>query len=157
MSDLIWNSKLQGGSPRLCQLRPASVEPWWTSTWMYWHIRDIRNPQTFVALCVNGLDNILPRFTGVQWDSVRATHGVSAEAYTWKMTLGWGMTQLDFLASSWIVATRVAFVAHVCRIVRFIPLQGWLLIRISTTPSNMGDDLFAVFKRRIVNFIILWW
>jgi hypothetical protein len=29
---------------------------------------------------------------------------------------------------------------------KFIPLQGWLLIRISTTPSDMGDGLFAVFK-----------
>jgi hypothetical protein len=25
---------------------------------------------------------------GVQWDSVWATHGVSAEAYVWKTTLG---------------------------------------------------------------------
>jgi hypothetical protein len=28
---------------------------------------------------------ILPYLTGVQWDSACATHGVSAEAYVWKM------------------------------------------------------------------------
>jgi hypothetical protein len=33
-----------------------------------------------VALCVDELDDTLPHFTSVQWDSVRATHGVSAEA-----------------------------------------------------------------------------
>jgi hypothetical protein len=110
-----------------------------------------------VALCVNGLDDTLPRFTGVQWDSVRATHGVSIEAYVWKTALGRGKTRPDFLASSWTIATRVAYVAHMCRVVRFIPLQGWLLIQISVTPSDMGGGLFAVFKRRIINFIILWW
>jgi hypothetical protein len=34
-----------------------------------------------VALCVDELDETLPHFTGVQWDSARATHCVSAEAY----------------------------------------------------------------------------
>jgi hypothetical protein len=34
-------------------------------------------------------------------------------------------------------------------------LKGWLLIQISATPSDMGDGLFTVFKRRIINFIIL--
>jgi hypothetical protein len=29
---------------------------------------------------------------GVQWDSVRATHSVSADAYAWKTTLGQGRT-----------------------------------------------------------------
>jgi hypothetical protein len=29
------------------------------------------------------------------------------------------------------------------------------LIQISATPSDMGDGLFAVFKRRIINFIIM--
>jgi hypothetical protein len=41
-----------------------------------------------VASCVDELDDTLPRFTDVQWDSVRATHGVSAESYAWKTTLG---------------------------------------------------------------------
>jgi hypothetical protein len=30
-------------------------------------------------------------------------------------------------------------VAHVCRVVRFYLLQGVLLIRISATPSDMGE------------------
>jgi hypothetical protein len=41
-----------------------------------------------VASCAGGVDDTLPRFTGVQWDSVRATHGVSTEAYVWKTALG---------------------------------------------------------------------
>jgi hypothetical protein len=80
-----------------------------------------------VASCVDELGDTLPHFTSVQWDSVWATHGMPAEAYAWKTTLGQGRTRLDFLSSSWTVATRVAFVAHMCRVVRFIPLQGWLI------------------------------
>jgi hypothetical protein len=41
-----------------------------------------------VASCVDDLEDTLPRFMGVQWDSARATHDVSVEAYTWKMALG---------------------------------------------------------------------
>jgi hypothetical protein len=41
-----------------------------------------------VALCVDEMDDTLPRLTSVQWDSVHATHGVSVEAYAWKTTLG---------------------------------------------------------------------
>jgi hypothetical protein len=41
-----------------------------------------------VASCVDELDDTLPRFTGVQWDSVWVTHGESTEAYAWKTALG---------------------------------------------------------------------
>jgi hypothetical protein len=34
-----------------------------------------------VASCADGLDDTLSHFTCLQWDSVRATKGVSAEAY----------------------------------------------------------------------------
>jgi hypothetical protein len=34
-SGLIWYSELQGGSPCLCWLRHASVDPYWTSSGMY--------------------------------------------------------------------------------------------------------------------------
>jgi hypothetical protein len=33
-------------------------------------------------------------------------------------------------------------------LVRFIPMQGWLLIRISVTLSNMSDSLFTVSTRK---------
>jgi hypothetical protein len=36
------------------------------------------------------------------------------------------------------VVTRVAFMAHVCRVTRLIPCKV-ILIRISVTPSNMGE------------------
>jgi hypothetical protein len=36
------------------------------------------------------------------------------------------------------MATRVAFVVHVCRVTRLLPCKV-ILIRISTTPSDMGE------------------
>jgi hypothetical protein len=51
------------------------------------HTGHMKSPN-LLASCVDKLDDTLPRFIGVQWDSVRATHGVSVEAYTWKTTLG---------------------------------------------------------------------
>jgi hypothetical protein len=54
------------------------------------------------------------------------------------------------------VATCGTFVADVYRVVRFYPLQGVLLIRISTTPSEMGDDLFAAHKRSNYTLIMLY-
>jgi hypothetical protein len=119
------------------------------------HTGHMESPN-LVASCVDELDDTLPHFMGVQWDSVRATHGVSVEAYAWKTALGWGRTQPDSLTASWTVATRSALLAYVCHVVRFIPLQGWLLIQISTTPSDMGDGLFAMFKHSNSTFIMLY-
>jgi ABC-type sulfate transport system permease subunit len=51
---------------------------------MYWRILDIWSAANIVASCVTELDNTLPLFMGVQWDSVQATHGVFAEAYARK-------------------------------------------------------------------------
>jgi hypothetical protein len=63
------------------------------------HTRHMESPN-LIALCVDELDDTLPLFTGVQWNSVWATHGVSIEAYAWKMALGQGRTRPAFLASS---------------------------------------------------------
>jgi hypothetical protein len=63
------------------------------------HMGQIESPN-LVSSCADWLDDTLPCFTGVQWDSVRATHGVSAETYTWKMTLGLGKTRPDSLIVS---------------------------------------------------------
>jgi hypothetical protein len=43
------------------------------------------------------LDDTLPRFMGVHWDSVQATHGLPIEVFTWKMALGRGRTWPDSL------------------------------------------------------------
>jgi hypothetical protein len=142
MSGLIWNSKLEGGSPCLCRLRPASVEACWTSIWnVLAHTGHMESPN-WVASCVAETEVILPYLIGVHRDSAWATHSASTEAYAWK------------------TCTRVRWalilLAYACRVVRFIPLQGWLLIQFSVTPSDMGDGLFVVFKHRIINFIILW-
>jgi hypothetical protein len=51
------------------------------------HTRHMESPNLVVSY-VDELDDNLPHFTGVQWDRVQASHGVSAKAYVWKMTLG---------------------------------------------------------------------
>jgi hypothetical protein len=145
-SGLICYSELQGGSPRLCLLRPTSIEPCWISIWnVLTHTRHMESPN-WVALCATEMEAILPYLTDVKWDIAWVTHSVSAEAYAWKTCTRVRWALIVSLTSSWIVATRGALRTCVCRVVRFIPLQGWLLIRISTTPSDMGDGLFAVFK-----------
>jgi hypothetical protein len=107
---VVWviNSELRGCSPRLCQLRPASGGSERTSILnVLMHMGHMELPN-WVASCVYELDDTLPRFTGVQWDSVRATHGVSAEAYAWKTALGRGRTQPGLLMMSWTIATHTA-------------------------------------------------
>jgi hypothetical protein len=45
---------------------------------------------------------------------------------------------------------------HVCCVVRFIPLQGVLLIQISAAYSEIGDSLCAASKRSNSTFIMLY-
>jgi hypothetical protein len=40
---------------------------------------------------------------------------------------------------------------------RFILLQGWLLIQIFVTLSDMSDSLFTTPTRRIACLLLLWW
>jgi hypothetical protein len=111
----------------------------------------------WVASCVTEIEAILSYLMGVHQDSAWATHDVSAETYGWKTCTRVRWTLIVSLITSWIIVTRGALLACVCRVVKFLPLQDWLLIWISVTPSEMGDSLFAVFKCRIISFIILWW
>jgi hypothetical protein len=150
-SGLIWYSELQGGSPCLCRLRPTSVEPWWTSIWTVLMLMGHMESPNWVASCVIEMEAILPYLTGVHRDSAWVTHGVSAEAYAWKTCTRVRWALIVSLTLSWIVATRGALLACVCHVVRFVPLQGWVLIRISVIPSDMGDGLFSMFKHRIIN------
>jgi hypothetical protein len=144
-------------APRLCRLRPASVGSKWTSIWnVLMHTRHMESPNWVVSYATE-IEAILQYLTCVQWDSARATHGVSAEAYTWKTCTRVRWALIVSLIASWIFAPRGALRAYVCHVVRFIPLQGWQLIRISVASSYMGDGLFTASKHRITNFIIQWW
>jgi hypothetical protein len=91
---------------------------------MYWQIHDLWGPTNLVTSYVTELDDTLPRFTGVQWGSIRATHSLSSEAYAWKMALERGRTWPDSVTTSYTVATRGALLARGCRVVRFLHLQG---------------------------------
>jgi hypothetical protein len=132
----IWNFKLQGGRPRQCQIRPTSVGSKWisfelcTGTYgIFWC------PTNLLASSATELDDTLPYLMGVTRESAWATHDVSTEAYACKTCTSVLWARLD----SWTVATRGAFMAHVCCVVRLFPLQGRLLIQISVTPLEMGD------------------
>jgi hypothetical protein len=109
------------------------------------HTGHMESPN-WVASCGVETEAILPYLTDVKWDSAWATHGVSVELYAWKTCTRVRWAMIVSLTLSWIVATHGVLRASVCRVVRFILLQGWLLIRISATPSDMGDSLFVVFK-----------
>jgi hypothetical protein len=127
-SGLIWNLELQGGSPRLCQLRTdclALVSQFELCTGAY---EILWGPTNWVAPCVIKTKAILPYLTGVHQDSAWAILGVSAEAYTWKTCTRVRWAMIVSLTALWTVATRGALLAHVCHVVRLLPLQGlnWL-------------------------------
>jgi hypothetical protein len=54
-------------------------------------------PANLLASSVTELDNTLPYLMGVTRDSAWATHGVSVEAYTWKMCTRVKWARLDSL------------------------------------------------------------
>jgi hypothetical protein len=127
-SGLIWNSKLQGGTPRLCRLRIdrlASVSKFELCTGAY---GILWGPAYWVATCAAETKAILPFLIDVQWDSAWATHGVSTEPYVWKTCTRVRWALIVSLTVLWTVATRGALLAYMCRVVRLIPLKGlnWL-------------------------------
>jgi hypothetical protein len=127
-SGLIWNSELQGGSPRLCWLRIdrlALVSKLELCTGAY---RILWGPANWVASCAAETKTILPYLTDVKWDSEWTTHGVSTEAYAWKTCTRVRWALIVSLTALWTIATRGALPGRVCRVVRLLPLQGlnWL-------------------------------
>jgi hypothetical protein len=138
-SGLIWNSELQGGSPRLSWLqtdRLALVSKFELCTCAY---GISYGPTNWVASCVIEAKAILPYLTGVHRDSAWATHGVSAKAYVWKMCTRVRWALIIFLTTLWTVATCSTHLACVCRVVRFLPLQGLNWLESPWLPSDMGD------------------
>jgi hypothetical protein len=63
------------------------------------HTGHMESPN-LVDLCVDELDDTLPRFTGVQWHSIQATHGVSTGTNVRKTALGRGRTRPHSLTMS---------------------------------------------------------
>jgi hypothetical protein len=150
-SGMIWNSELQGGSPHPCRLRidrlaPVSKFELCTDAYgILW------GPINWVASCAAETEAILPYLMDVQWNSAWATHGVSTEAYAWKMCTRVRWAQIVSLTALWTIATHVALLARVCHVARF------KLARVSAVPSDMGNTYLLQSFRRIVNFIILRW
>jgi hypothetical protein len=133
------DSGLQGGSPRLCRLRTVSVVPCCNEHWVvFWRIRDLWGPANLVASTVAELDNTPLYFMddiGIVFRPPRTTRrGFRVEDYT---RVRW--TRLDSLivnakgGHSWcLCGSRVSC----CQV---ISLARWLLIRITVTPSDMGE------------------
>jgi hypothetical protein len=139
-SDMYDIRSSEGGNPCLCRLRTASVGPCCIKYWLCTGTYDIYGgPANWVASTVTELDNPLPRFTDDRRDSVRVTHGLPGEVFTWKTVLGRGRTRPDSLIvimkgghSCCLRGPRVSC----CQV---IALAMWLLIWISATPSDMGE------------------
>jgi hypothetical protein len=68
---LVHNS--EDGSPRLCRLRTNSLSLMNKIDYVRTHLR-LWGPAILVALTIAELDDTLPHFMDVQWDSVWATH-----------------------------------------------------------------------------------
>jgi hypothetical protein len=86
-------------------------------------------------------------------------HGPFTDArwgIAWKTCTRVRWARIVSFTASWTVATHGAFVVHMCHVIRFYPLQGVLLIRISATPSEMGDGLLVASKRSNYTFIMLY-
>jgi hypothetical protein len=103
------------------------------------------------ASTVAELDDILSRFTDVQWGHVRTTHGIPIEVLTWKMTLGRGR----IWPNSLIVIAKGGHSCCLCgsrvSCYQVISLTRCILIRISVTPSDMGDAwLLLLFCRSAI-------
>jgi hypothetical protein len=128
----------EGGNPRLCRLMTDHLAPVNNIDYIL-HIHDLWGPANLVASTVAELDDTLHRFMDVHWDSVRATHRLPVEVFVWKTTLGWGRTRPDSLivivkgGHSWCLCGSRVSCCHV------ISLARRLLIRISVTPSDMGE------------------
>jgi hypothetical protein len=127
-SGLIWNSELQGDSPRLCRLRTdrlALVSKFELCTGAYEILWGLAN---WVASCVIETEAILSYLMGVHQDSAWATHGVFAETCTWKTCTRVRWALIIYLTTLWTVATHGALLARMYRVVRLLPLQGlnWL-------------------------------
>jgi hypothetical protein len=113
-------------------------------------------PRKLSSFDVTELDNTLPCFTDDRRDSVRATHGLPDEVFAWKTTLGWDRTRLDSL----IVITKGghSFCLYGSRVLccQIISLARWLLIRISVTPSDMGEACSLLSFRRSAISMFIW-
>jgi hypothetical protein len=157
MSGLIWNSKLQDGSPHLCRLRTdhlAPVDKFELCTSVY---KILWGPANLLASTVAELDDILPYLTGDTRDSAWAVHGVSTKAYTWKTCTRVRWAWLDYLivvvncCHSWCLrGLRVSC----CQVITLVRLTlPWVFV----IHSDMCNTCPLQSFRRIINFIIKWW
>jgi hypothetical protein len=118
----------EGGSPRLCRLRTASVGPCCNKHWVvYWRIRDLWGPTNLVALTVAKLDDT-PLYFIMTLGTVGPAQLFDSHHERWPLVL-----------PSWLTC---------------VMLLGWYLTRLYYIDSNLRDTLgygwglFTVFKRR---------
>jgi hypothetical protein len=109
-------------SPRLCRLRTDHLAPVNKIDYVLEHTGFMESHKfsSFDGRWVGRHPTVLHRW---HCDSIRTTHGLSIEVFVWKTTLGYGRPGSTLWQSSWKVVTRVAFVAHVCRVARLIPCK----------------------------------
>jgi hypothetical protein len=77
----------KGGSPRLCQLRIDRLALVNKIDYVLTHT-EIWDHANLVASRVSKLDDTLPRFTDVQWESYLGHPWLPVEVIAWKTALG---------------------------------------------------------------------
>jgi hypothetical protein len=120
--------------------------------WSWSHMRGVFNFGR-----KNGYDTIpLEIFIGIVYGPPTDTYpvwGIMWNTCTWEM---WDPNRpYDIIAKgchTWHVCGHTYVV-----LVRFIPMQDWLLIQISTTLLDMSDTLFNAPTHRNACFILWWW
>jgi hypothetical protein len=156
-SGMNWNSKLQGGSPRLSwlwtdRLAPVSKFELCTSAYgISW------GPANFVVLCVAKVKVILPYLLGGHRDSAWVTHSVSAEAYVWKTCTRVRCALIVSMTASWNVAAHLPLWLSCVMLLGLYPCMVDYWFKFLWLPSDMGNTCPLQSFSRIINFIILWW
>jgi hypothetical protein len=127
----------EGGSPRMCWLRIASVRHWGININYVLAHTGLWGPTNLVALTVAELDDTPPYLTDVQWDSVGAptdAHQGTAWKTCTRVRWAWLNSLIVVMnyGHSWCLRGSRVLCCQVISLVRCI------LIRIFMTPSDMG-------------------
>jgi hypothetical protein len=160
--DREWYMDIRGSkviAPACVDWEPFIVDPW-TSIWLCIdRMPDLWGPANRRSLMIV----VVGRYPTIPLEmSTRIVYGAPTDSpacgITWKTCTRerWDLDRPYGIVAKgchmWPVRGRAYVV-----LVRFIPLQDWLLIRISVTLSDMSDSLFTAPTRRNACLLLWWW
>jgi hypothetical protein len=152
-------SRLQGGSPACVDWGLFIVHPW-MGIWLYTDcMLDLWGPVNLLSsmIIVVGWYPTIPLEMSIGIVYRQPTNSPVC-GITWKTCTRerWDPDRpYDTIAKDchmWPIRERAYVV-----LIRFVPLQGWLLIRISAILSDMSDNLFTAPTHRNACLLLWWW